>query len=57
MSEKCKSLSDKLRFQVIKFSSTTETQIKKIEKIATGKKMINLANVNELPRNQFFCKI
>lgn len=57
MSEKCKSVSDKLRFQVIKFSSTTETQIKKIEKIATGKKMINPANVNELSENQFFCKI
>lgn len=57
MSEKWKSVSDHLRFQVIKLSSTRETQIKKFEEIATGKKIINLANVNELPQNQFFCKI
>lgn len=50
MSEKWKSVSDHLRFQVIKLSSTREMQIKKFEEIGTGKKIINLANVNELPQ-------
>ena len=57
ISEECKSVSDKLWFQMIKFSSTAETQINKFEKIANGKKMINSANVNELLENQCLSKI
>ena len=51
MSEKCKLVSEKLRFQVIEFSSITETWIiiiKKSKKIATGKKTINHAQMINL---------